>query len=61
DVVPGVVQTDDDIGGKHPKIWQPVAFGPEKHYAYALQWFAIAFALLVIYIVLNTKKISRIK
>lgn len=58
DVVPGIVQIKDNIGGDFPKIWQPVAFGPEKHYAYALQWFAIAFVLLVIYIALNSKKVT---
>jgi surfeit locus 1 family protein len=33
--------------------FQPVANGPEKHYAYALQWFAMLLALLVIYIYLT--------
>ena len=33
--------------------FQPVANGPEKHYAYAAQWFAMLLALLVIYIYLT--------
>lgn len=37
--------------------WQPIIHvPPEKHLGYAFQWFALAFALLVIYIVVNTKK-----
>ena len=28
----------------------------EKHTAYAFQWFALSFALLIIYIVVNSKK-----
>jgi surfeit locus 1 family protein len=29
--------------------WQPVVMAPEKHIGYALQWFGLAIALLVIY------------
>ncbi len=36
--------------------FQPVANGPEKHYAYAFQWFAMLLALLVIYIYLTFVK-----
>ncbi len=32
--------------------FQPVANGPEKHYAYAFQWFAMLLALVVIYVYL---------
>ena len=36
--------------------WQPVAFGPERHYGYAFQWFALLLTLIVLYIVLNTSQ-----
>jgi surfeit locus 1 family protein len=31
-------------------------FGPEKHIGYAVQWFGMALALLVIYIVLGLRQ-----
>ncbi len=33
--------------------WQPVANGPEKHYGYAFQWFAMLLAVLVFFVYLN--------
>ncbi|MFK7862230.1 MAG: SURF1 family protein [Granulosicoccus sp.] len=38
--------------------WQPAASGPAKHYSYAFQWFAMAFALTGIFIVVNVQKIQ---
>lgn len=34
----------------------PVPFGPQRHVGYAVQWFALAAALLIIYLVVNTKR-----
>jgi surfeit locus 1 family protein len=36
--------------------WQPAASGPAKHYSYAFQWFAMAVALTLIFILVNTHK-----
>lgn len=33
--------------------WQPVANGPEKHYGYAFQWFAMMLAVIAFYVYLN--------
>jgi len=38
--------------------WQPAASGPAKHYSYAFQWFAMALALTVIFVVVNTRRIT---
>jgi surfeit locus 1 family protein len=32
-------------------------FGPERNVGYAVQWFGLAAALLVIYLVVNTRKL----
>ena len=37
-------------------VWQPVANGPEKHYGYAFQWFAMMLAVIVLFIYLNFLK-----
>jgi surfeit locus 1 family protein len=36
--------------------WQPAASGPAKHYSYAFQWFAMASALTILFITVNTHK-----
>lgn len=36
--------------------WQPAASGPAKHYSYAFQWFAMAVALTLIFIIVNMHK-----
>ncbi len=36
--------------------WQPTGLSPEKHRGYALQWFAFATLLVVLFLVLNIKK-----
>ena len=36
--------------------WRPAASGPEKHYGYAFQWFAMAAALTVIFVVVNLSR-----
>ena len=37
--------------------WQADASGPAKHYSYAFQWFAMATALAVIFVVVNLKRV----
>ncbi len=36
--------------------WQIVAFSPQRHLGYAVQWFALAVGMLVIFIVVNTNR-----
>ena len=38
--------------------WEPAASGPAKHYSYAFQWFAMALALSIIFVVVNTRKLD---
>ncbi|HHI76615.1 MAG TPA: SURF1 family protein [Gammaproteobacteria bacterium] len=46
---PGALQYD----------WQPAAgIGPEKHLGYAVQWLALATALVIIYVGVNTRRIE---
>lgn len=39
--------------GTYETSWPIVAMGPEKHLAYAVQWFAMAMALLALYLYLG--------
>lgn len=41
------------------RVWKPnIGFPPVRHDAYALQWFALALALVIIWIVVNSKRIK---
>ncbi|WP_185234205.1 SURF1 family protein [Teredinibacter franksiae] len=41
--------------------WQPINMTPEKHRGYAVQWFAMAFALCVLWLATNTNILNLIK
>jgi surfeit locus 1 family protein len=50
-----------DASGEHgfAREWQPVyGVSPDKHRAYAMQWFTLALVLLLIYIGVNSRRIS---
>ncbi len=58
-VLPFVLRLQPDQSSGFVREWQNNIMGPEKHYGYALQWFSLAFALVVIYLVVNTSKIIK--
>ncbi|HHH45236.1 MAG TPA: SURF1 family protein [Gammaproteobacteria bacterium] len=55
-LLPIVLLLDPDEEDGFVRDWHPLVFGPERNVGYAVQWFGLALALLVIYIVVNTKK-----
>lgn len=42
---PWVLQIDPDNPVAQQQTWTPVVVGPQKHYAYAVQWFLMALAI----------------
>ena len=40
--------------------WSPHEIGPERHLGYALQWFALAFTLTIIFLVLSFRPVAEI-
>jgi surfeit locus 1 family protein len=48
------------LGPREPdgylRDWQPAVMRPEQHLAYAVQWFALALTLIVVYVVVNLKR-----
>lgn len=58
-LMPYVVRLDPGQPYGYVRHWKVVAFGPLRHIGYAVQWFAMAAALLVIYIVVNTSRAGR--
>ncbi|MFO1353072.1 MAG: SURF1 family protein [Gammaproteobacteria bacterium] len=57
-LVPAVILLDPDSPQGYLRDWRPSfgGFGPERHYAYAVQWFALALTLMVIVVVLFGKR-----
>jgi len=58
-VYPFIIRLNRDIAYGYMREWAIVSMPPNRHYAYAFQWFAIAIAVLVIFIGLNFKKESK--
>ena len=56
DVLPFVLLEDPEAGSNLVRRWEPRQVGPMRHIGYALQWFALAAAVVVIAVVLYRKK-----
>jgi len=55
---PQTASAPNDRSDLYTANWEPTeAMGPAKHYSYAFQWFAMAVALSVLYVVYNTRRI----
>jgi surfeit locus 1 family protein len=51
-----VVLLDADQPDGYVRQWQAPGFPPMRHIAYAVQWFGLALALIIIYIVTNVRR-----
>lgn len=50
------VRLDEASDHGYLRDWQIVTFSPERHLGYAVQWFALALTLVVIYFVVNLRR-----
>ena len=57
--MPFVVQLNDDPDSVFIRNWKPVVMAPEKHIAYGVQWFLLAFAAIVVFVIAQRKKFIR--
>jgi surfeit locus 1 family protein len=55
---PVIVQQHSDAGDGLVRDWQIPSVGIDRHRGYALQWFSIALAILILYVVLNVRRNS---
>lgn len=59
-VLPVVVLLDMNDTEGFARDWQPVyGIMPDKHRAYAMQWFSLALVLVIIYAGVNTRRIGK--
>jgi len=56
ELLPYVVRMDPGSPAGFARHWKVPGSGEEKHLGYAFQWFAMAAAIFVIYLVLNIKR-----
>lgn len=49
-LLPMIMIVNNGQGLGLPQTWQPVVMPPEKHLAYAIQWFGLALASLLVYL-----------
>ena len=45
---PAVLVLDPSHPAAHPRLWQPTTLSADRHYGYALQWWGLALALLIL-------------
>ena len=59
EVLPFVVLLNAQETSAFVRNWQAVVMAPEKHMAYAVQWFLLAFAALVVFVIAQRNKLKR--
>jgi surfeit locus 1 family protein len=56
---PRIMLFDRDQADGFVRDWTAPGFPPERHIGYAVQWFALALTLAVLYVILNLRKNER--
>lgn len=60
-ILPYLIRLDPAEAQGYRRDWEPVVpMGPSTHIGYAVQWFGLAIALFVIYVVVNTKRVGSV-
>lgn len=57
-LMPYILRLDEESTAGYERDWQQPGSGREKHLGYAFQWFAMASALLIIFLAVNLEKES---
>lgn len=55
-VYPFIIRLDSSEPFGFVREWEIVSMPPQRHFAYAIQWFAMALVILIIFVALNLKK-----
>jgi surfeit locus 1 family protein len=56
DLQPVVIEQHNDLGDGLLREWKRPDAGIDRHRGYALQWFSLCLAIVVVYVVLNVKR-----
>ncbi|MEL7536874.1 MAG: SURF1 family protein [Pseudomonadota bacterium] len=58
-LLPWVLLLDESADDGYVRNWRPPGLSPERHLGYAVQWFALAATLIVLWVVLSYRKRER--
>ena len=58
ELLPYVIWQAPEMDDYYIRDWKPIWSSPEKSEAYALQWFSFAAVVLLLFVILNFKKVS---
>lgn len=60
-LLPAILLLEPGASAGYLRDWQPRfgGYGPERHQGYAMQWFALAVVLLMLYFAANTRRLPR--
>jgi surfeit locus 1 family protein len=58
-IQPVVIQQENNLDDGLKREWTPPDLGVNTHYGYAFQWFTLAAAILIFYLVVHVRKRSR--
>ena len=56
ELAPQIILSTDATDQPLVRDWKPGGMSPDRHLAYALQWFSLALAVLVVYMVVNFRR-----
>ena len=57
-VLPRMLLVDPAAGSGFVREWTPAVMPPERHWAYAVQWFAFALVAAIIFVALHWRKVE---
>jgi surfeit locus 1 family protein len=57
-VMPLVIDLSPSQPDGYVRDWRPNVMGPRRHLGYAVQWFALALAVLVVYVAVNLRRVE---
>lgn len=58
-IAPLVLFAESNTIKGHPRLYEPVVMPPEKHQAYAVQWFLLAFFSMVVFVAASLRPKSK--
>ncbi len=58
-VYPFIIRLDNESMAGYVRDWVTVVMPPERHLGYAVQWFALASVVLIVFVGLNLKRTER--
>jgi surfeit locus 1 family protein len=56
DIYPAVIMLSPEADDGYLRDWRPVIEGPRIHYSYAVQWFAMSLAVVILFLIFTVRR-----